>query len=185
MKPTPDILYNKSNGFYYYFILLLYYIYIFTTNQLDTLHIILGILILSLFIFSKTYKIINSKKKKNLLEKREIELEKFKKRANSVIVELNNVGIKSNDWTNKKTVTKHIGNKKYEEEIEEELTLNRIHFEIPYEGQKINIITEPFYIDRKNLEITLAIKKSTLLYINPKDKNDYFLDLDFLDIENN
>lgn len=54
---------------------------------------------------------------------------------------------------------------------------------ITYNGKKQSISSEPISIDKITLGIYLGIQKETSVYINPKNRKEYYFDLDFLSRE--
>ncbi|WP_349854762.1 hypothetical protein [Bacteroides cellulosilyticus] len=54
---------------------------------------------------------------------------------------------------------------------------------ITYKGKKQSISSKPISIDNITLGIYLGIQKETSVYINPKNRKEYYFDLDFLSRE--
>ena len=51
---------------------------------------------------------------------------------------------------------------------------------LDYRGKQTQFVSEPIIMDRSSLGVFLALQKDGVIYINPKDEEDYFFDLDFL-----
>ena len=49
-----------------------------------------------------------------------------------------------------------------------------------YKGKRTQFFSEPILMDKCSLGVFLALHKSGIIYVNPRNKKDYFFDLDFL-----
>ena len=68
--------------------------------------------------------------------------------------------------------------------MSEPLSYERCHCTVKvildYRGKQTQFVSEPIIMDRSSLGVFLALQKDGIIYINPKDEEDYFFDLDFL-----
>jgi Mn2+/Fe2+ NRAMP family transporter len=141
---------------------------------LDGNLLFVGIGILILLPFVIWFLILNLKEKKlNTEEKAEIQ--KLKKYGEKIIVNLENVKINSNSW--KQEVRK---TSRYEDEVSHvDINLNSIEIKIPYRSEFINYSIH-INMETTKLKMHFAIKRETILYVDLKDKNKNYLDLEFL-----
>ena len=51
---------------------------------------------------------------------------------------------------------------------------------LDYKGKRTQFFSEPILMDKCSLGVFLALHKSGIIYVNPRNKKDYFFDLDFL-----
>jgi hypothetical protein len=118
---------------------------------------------------------LNTKLKKFDTEK-EIEIQNLKKYGEKIIVNLENIKIKSNSWQQEV-----IKNSRYEDEITNiDVNYNIINIDVPYKGESINYCIH-INMETTKLKMHFAIKRETILYVDLKDKNINYLDLEFLD----
>lgn len=142
-----------------------------------------GLFLLSIIIIKL---ITENVKSKSLSKKHQKEFEDFKARAVKIKIDLQNITIKSNQWTEEVVInnSKYAGLNQLSGHPERNLksvthSLNNLIFEVVYKGQKIRI-NEEVRMEPKSLEMLLAVKEETLLYIDPNDLSYYYLDLEFL-----
>lgn len=68
--------------------------------------------------------------------------------------------------------------------MNEPLSYERCHCTVKvtldYRGKQTQFVSEPIIMDRSSLGVFLALQKDGVIYINPKNEEDYFFDLDFL-----
>lgn len=117
---------------------------------------------------------------KKLKSDSELELINFKKKAESIMVSLENLEIFNNSWTE----TRIIDNSNYELDKYAESNIQKINYNlnsikitIPLNGENIEYFIN-IEMDLTTLLLHFANKKETLLY---KYGNEYYLDLEFLD----
>ncbi|TDE46525.1 hypothetical protein E0I26_00115 [Flavobacterium rhamnosiphilum] len=118
--------------------------------------------------------LLNLKEKKFDTEKK-AEIQKLKKYGEKIIVNLENIKINSNSWRQEVRKTS-----KYEDEVSHvDINYNLIEMKVPYRSEFINY---NFHIDMDTtkLKMHFAIKRETILYVDLKDKNKNYLDLEFL-----
>lgn len=119
---------------------------------------------------------IQNRKLKKLENENEIEIENLKKYGEKIIVNLENLKIKSNSWQQEV-----IKSSKYEDEITNiDVNYNMINIDIPYKGENINYCVH-INMENTKLKMHFAIKRETILYVDRNDKNKNYLDLEFLD----
>jgi hypothetical protein len=114
-----------------------------------------------------------------------LNIEELKKNGNKIIVNLENVKIKTRNSyatkiNNSRTgaINQIIGNS--DKNIETiEFKNNSISFKIPYENSFIRY-SLTIDMDPINLKLHFATKKETILYVDKKNMNKYYLDLEFL-----
>lgn len=115
------------------------------------------------------------KKEKKAESDNKAEIQKLKKYGEKVIVNLETLKINSNSWQQefrKKS--------KYEDKIShEEINYNIIEVKIPYRGEFIKYSIH-INMETTKLKMHFALKQQTILYIDLKDKNINYLDLEFL-----
>lgn len=58
--------------------------------------------------------------------------------------------------------------------------VNALIFNIPYKNRTIQIVEE-VHMERKTLEMKLALKEESVLHVNSKNPEEYYLDLEFLE----
>ena len=127
-----------------------------------------------LFLYYVWYLISKSKLRKSRL-KIEDEVQILKKQGEKIKVNLENVKIISNSWQQEVRKTS-----KYEDEdFLVDIHKNFVEIKITYKGRTIDY---SFYIDMDTttLELHFALKKETFLYVDLKDKEKMYLDLEFL-----
>lgn len=174
---------------------ILYIIYYFITililfsgfgavfNSNDYLLLIIGLLMSIPLIIE--YRYFNSKLKKNKREKKK-ELETFKRNARKIKVSLEDVEIKSNNWTEQIV----IDNSRYsglnqisgnsDRNIENiDRNLNTLIINIPING-KNNFYEYQVEMSTDRLKIKLDMQKETIYYYDPNNSNKNYLDLKFL-----
>ncbi len=152
-------------------------------NSPNIYFIIIGAVILSPFVI---YYFYDNYKSKRLIKSNNKQLEDFKNRANKIVVNLEDVQIKSNSWTEQKVIDNsyYAGFNQmagYDGKNFETITrnFNYVKFKIPHE---YGIIEYKAHIpmDTTKLKIYFAIKKQTYLYVDKLDEEKMYLDLDFL-----
>ncbi|WP_406844366.1 hypothetical protein [Flavobacterium soyae] len=167
---------EKVKGLFKYIFLgiLLLGILIFRVG-LDGNIMFVGIGIIILLPFGIWLFIENSKDKK-AIENNNAEIQKLKKYGEKIIVNLENIPIKSNSW---KEEVRHTS--QYEDKVSSvNINYNLIELEIPYKGDFIHYSLH-IGMDTTILKMHFAIKRETVLYIDLKDKNKNYLDLEFLE----
>ncbi len=159
-------------------------------------YIILGILFLGLLIFRvgldgnlmfvaigiiillpfTVWLFIENSKEKKVIENNKAEIQKLKKYGERITVNLENITIKSNSWQEEIRHTSQYEN----DVISVGINANVIELKIPYRGEFIH---QTLYInmDTTKLKMHFAIKRETILYVDLKDKNKNYLDLEFLE----
>ena len=166
---------EKLNGIFGYFLAGIFFLgFIILYVGLDGNLIFVGIGTLILLPFLIWFLIIKIKEKKIDIEKK-AEIQKLKKYGEKVIVNLENIKINSNSW--KQEVRK---TSRYEDKVSYvDINYNLIEMKIPYRNEFINY---SLHIDMETtkLKIHFAIKRETILYVDLKDKNKNYLDLEFL-----
>ncbi|WP_461533116.1 hypothetical protein [Sinomicrobium sp.] len=114
------------------------------------------------------------------------DLEKFKEKADKIKVNLTDLDIVSNSWT-ETTEVYNSGYTKYGEYVEKAKDntkevareVNYIRIQVPYKGQTVNYdLNIP--MDATTLKMHFVIQKETILYIDPKNPDKKYLDLEFL-----
>jgi len=110
----------------------------------------------------------------------------FKSKAERVNVDLEKVKVQPRNWY-EKIITDNsryaglndlVGRSDRNFKIAKR-TLNHISLKIPYNGQKLNYRTS-IAMDNDTLKIHFALQKQTTLYIDPNDRKNIYLDLEFL-----
>lgn len=135
--------------------------------------IFIGIGLLILFPFILWYLIYLLKKRKRDKEKR-LEKENLIQTGHKILIDLDTIVIKTNNWEQEVTKwgryprTKHVN-----------IDYNYIILNIPYRNQKIEYRLH-INMDPTKLKMLFAIQKETFLYVDPKNTNNTYLDLDFL-----
>ncbi|WP_299188468.1 hypothetical protein [uncultured Aquimarina sp.] len=106
----------------------------------------------------------------------EIEKQRLIQTGDKVVINLDNIQINNNSW-NQEFI---IGQGKYQRIEHRDVSYNYIELEIPYESQtiKYNLHID---MDLTKLKMHFAIKEQTYLYVDTKDINNNYLDLDFLE----
>lgn len=114
-------------------------------------------------------------KEKKIDSEKKDEIQKLKKYGEKVIVNLENIKIVSNSWTQEVRKTS-----KYEDTVSHvDINYNFIEIKIPYKNEFINYSLH-INMETTKLKIHFAIKRETILYVDLKDKNKNYLDLEFL-----
>lgn len=130
---------------------------------------------------------LNSRKKEMLLKKRNIEqLNTLKKNADKIEIDLNEVTLKSNNWSEEIVINNSRSGGLNQMSGRGDLNVEKVQhnenvllFRVPYKNIVIEI-DYAFSMEITTLEMKLAIQKETILYVNPNDCDEYYLDLDFL-----
>jgi len=129
---------------------------------------------------------LKSKQKKVEREWKQ-ELEEFKQNSKKIVVNLENVEVKSNSWTDNVVVSESkyggldqmagYGNSNV---TKVKRNLNAIEISIPLEGETIDYLV---FVEKDptTLAMQLAVQKETYLYINRQNKREVYLDLEFLE----
>ena len=149
----------------------------------DKWFLIVGVLMLVSFLIYA----IREKQKSSKIEAQKAEaIVALKGRADQVKVPLNNLKIKANSWSSEEVIdhSKYAGLNDLIGEGQRNIKkVNHNHstiiFKIPYKG-KIIKHTESFDIDEKTLQMFLGMQGETICYVDPQDRNAYYLDLEFL-----
>ncbi|WP_426065384.1 hypothetical protein [Flavobacterium sp. DSP2-3-1] len=166
---------EKLNGIFGYFLVGIFFLgFIILNVGLDGNLLFVGIGTVILLPFIVWFLILNLKEKKLGTEKK-AEIQKLKKYGEKIIVNLENIKINSNPWRQEIRKTS-----RYEDKITQvDINYNLIEMKIPYRSEFINY---SLHIDMETtkLKMHFAIKRETILYVNIKDKNKNYLDLEFL-----
>lgn len=166
---------EKLNGIFGYILTGIFFIgFIILYVGLDGNLLFVGIGTLILFPFIIWFLVLNLKEKKFNREKK-IEIQKLKKYGEKIIVNLENIKINSNSWRQEVRKTSKYGDKISHIDI----NYNLIEMKIPYKNEFINYSLH-IDMDTTKLKMHFAIKKETILYVDLKDKNKNYLDLEFL-----
>ncbi|UKN03484.1 hypothetical protein K6119_08150 [Paracrocinitomix mangrovi] len=114
------------------------------------------------------------------------ELEEFKRNAKKILVDLENVEVKSNSWTDnvvvsvsKYDVLDEIAGYRNSNVIQVDRNLNTVKISIPVEGETIEYLVN-IEKDPTTLAMQLAVQKETYLYVSRQNKQEMYLDLEFL-----
>ena len=115
-----------------------------------------------------------------------LELEEFKRNAEKILVDLENVSIKSNVWT-EEVVVGESGYRGIDERlgyknsnvVKVNRNLNTFKLSVPLDGNTIDYVVT-VEKDPTTLSMLFAIKKQTYLYRNRRNKDEIYLDLEFL-----
>ena len=126
-------------------------------------------------------------KDKLILKSNKSKLNDFKLNADKVLVDLTIAEIKSNSWTeevitdnsNYAGLNQLTGQSEKNFKLEEKI-LNHVKVKTKYNGKNIEYGTN-VNMDTDNLKIHLSIQKETYLYIDPKNIENKYLDLEFLE----
>lgn len=128
-----------------------------------------------------------SKETPAFIERNDIELHKFLKTADRVQVVLDNAKIQQRNHYYTKTIVtgqaaalnEITGNGHHNEEIIASSDCE-VTFKVRYK-KRLLTYTETISKDEDSIRIHFYMKKSTVIFINPKDPKEYHLDLTFLD----
>ncbi len=150
----------------------------------NTLFISLGIAVMTCLLVIKGIQLVVGRSKQETLnDQRQRDLEIFKNKAQRVSVNLKEIEIKANHWTDVKVIDDSAFGginelTGYHESniIKVDRNLNSIRITFPLENKRIDYIAN-IEMDLTTLRMRFAIKKETTLYING---DDMYLDLDFL-----
>lgn len=148
------------------------------------IYIYLGIVITAVLII--VFK-LNKSKKEMMLIKRNIEqLNTLKENADRIKIDLKKVILKSNNWSEEVVANNSESGGLNQISGRGDLNVEKVQhhqnvllFRVPYK----NIVIEfdyAFNMEITTLEMKLAIQKETILYVNPNNFDEYFLDLEFL-----
>jgi hypothetical protein len=152
-------------------------------DRSDLTFIIIGLAVLTPSII---WAIIWNKKQKREEISGSIELENLKKTADKIIVNLNTAEIKTNSWTEDKIIeTGRIGmlnqlggdgDKNIRSVTRNE---SMVSWVFNYHGKTIHYT---IVIDKEvqSLKMHFAIQKETILYVDPNNPDNNYLDLEFL-----
>lgn len=112
--------------------------------------------------------------------------DRLKREGSKIIINLNDVEIKSNSWSeekieyNSKTGALNQISGRAELNIETQTKhRNIISFQVPHNNQLIQISQE-VEMESTTLQMKLALQKETSLYFNKKNPSEYYLDVEFL-----
>lgn len=112
--------------------------------------------------------------------------DRLKSEGTKVTINLNDVEIKSNLWSEEKIVNNSKTGALNQISGRAELNVatqmkhrNLISFYVPHKNQLVHISQE-VEMESTTLQMKLALQKETSLYFNKKDPLDYYLDLEFL-----
>ncbi len=129
--------------------------------------------------------IIYFKLKPNSTEKSK--LEKFKLIADKIKIDLTQSEIKTNNWTDETIIdqSKYAGLNQLTGKSEKNIKMidrvvNYLIVKGKYRGKTIDY-GKRIEMDTDNLKIHLSLQKETILYIDPKNSDKKYLDLEFLD----
>ncbi|WP_076453865.1 hypothetical protein [Zobellia uliginosa] len=113
-------------------------------------------------------------------------IEKLKKDGQKIEIDLNKVKVNSSSWQEQIITdnTRYAGLNEVVGRGDRNLklvnrTLNQISFKKTIKGRTITY-RESIEMDTDNLKIHFALKKKTILYIDPDDRKNMYLDLEFL-----
>lgn len=141
------------------------------------LAIIIGVALLVLVII----KLKNQKENKEYKNS----LAKFKSAAEKIKVELNQVEIISNSWSEQEfsntraaQIEQMYGDGE-RTKITTEYNINVIKFSLKIKDEVVHF-EERIDMDRKTLEMKLLMQKETTLYFDPANYSNYYLDLEFI-----
>ena len=137
----------------------------------------IGIVLMLPFLF---YLIKTKFKLKKLIDEDTNRINELIKTGNKITVDLNELEIRTNSY--KQEISVGSGYQERNEHID--IDHNVIILDIPYQDvrirYKLDIDMEP-----TTLKMHFAIKKETEIYIDPKNPNNNYLDLSFLDLDYN
>ena len=144
---------------------------------------LLGVLGISICIYFK----VGASKDRNFERQQKEDLENFKRSAKKILVNLENVEIKSNSWT-ESVLARQSGYGGLDEMagyengdiVKIKRNPNTIKISIPFEGNTIDYSVD-IEKDPTTLKMKLLLKKETYLYVSREDKEEMYLDLEFLD----
>lgn len=141
------------------------------------LAIIIGVALLVLVVIKLKNRKENKEYKNNLA--------KFKSAAEKIKVELNQVEIISNSWSEQEfsntraaQIEQMYGDGE-RTKITTEYNINVIKFSLKIKDEVVHF-EERIDMDRKTLEMKLLMQKETTLYFDPANYSNYYLDLEFL-----
>ena len=113
-------------------------------------------------------------------------IEKLKQEGQKIEIDLNKVKINSSSWQEKIITdnTRYAGLNEVVGRGDRNFklvnnTLNQISLKKTIKGRTITY-RESIKMDTDNLKIHLALKKKTILYVDPHDRKNMYLDLEFL-----
>ncbi|MCF8296279.1 MAG: hypothetical protein K9J13_01935 [Saprospiraceae bacterium] len=140
-------------------------------------------LIIILFVIIRT---IKKKKEIELNLKKEEQLNLFKNKADKIKVDLSNAVLKSNSWSEDIVVNNsnsgalnQLAGQGYRNINTIQHNENVIKISVPYKDTTIEI-KHNINIESQTLKMKLALKEETILYVNPNNTHEYYLDLEFL-----
>lgn len=141
-------------------------------NDISYFMLITGIGLILLFGFVLLLYLWNIRKKERIeIRKAEIIPSFWKK----VTIELDSITIKSNSWTEKQTIETTI----YDLEFDHNKTQTILEIETEINERK-HVFHVPVKQNPQTLEMYFAIQKTTSLYINPENPEEFYLDLRFI-----
>lgn len=154
----------------------------------NSLFSIIGIILMAFVgIVILIYFVSSGSKEKKAERKWKQELEEFKRNAKKILVNLENVEVKSNSWTDNVVVSESkyggldemagYGNSNV---VQVDRNLNAVNISIPIDGETIEYLVN-IEKDPTTLAMQLAVQKETYLYINRQNKREMYLDLEFLE----
>lgn len=114
-----------------------------------------------------------SKKKKKREEKEQLDIMHY---GTPFKVDLDSIRIKSNTWNDSRFVQSLGG----DIEIKQENIQTILEFDVELDGEKKQFHW-PSRLEPKSLEMYFAIQKETILYLDPENHTNFYLDLRFIE----
>jgi len=143
----------------------------------------IGLLLITPFVLYFILDCIKSKRKEY---KSKLELENFKKTADKIVIDLENIKIKSNSWTDTVVVdnTRYGGLNQLTGNEDKNIKMikrdiNYVKISVPYKEKTLNFNLS-VAMEATILKMHFAIKKETILYVDPENPDNYYLDMEFL-----
>lgn len=68
----------------------------------------------------------------------------------------------------------------YHERASYNYSVSTVSFTTTINGKRTTFSSKPILMDKVSLDVQLALRETGIIYIHPKNKNDYYFDLEFL-----
>ena len=110
-------------------------------------------------------------------KKRKFKRLKLINSGDKIIIRLNTILIKSNNWKKEVIIDE---DSQYEKVVNVDKSYNYLTLKVPYKDSLIHYSSN-IEMDTTKLKMLFAIKKETYLYVDPENANNFYLDLSFLE----